>query len=194
MKRIFIMLLILGIVGCYNKEQGKEEVKERLVDCPKDALGINLNKLTAEKLLHILNTKKVKYGIYYYEDFPKTPNIVTDYFIGQGIDKGKIRRVMYSFSPFTGIPDIEIEMEGKYLNQLIKYLKNNFGEPTEYIAEDNEYYIKWKCKDQSKSTIEFIAINKGKSLYFYEDFGLKADKEKIYLLIRPREYGCDHVH
>ncbi len=195
MKRIFIiMILMLGIVGCYNKEQENKEVKERLVDCPKKAFGINMNELTSQKLLHILNSKKIKYRIYYFEDFPKTPKVVTDYFIGQGIDKGKIRRVMYSFSPFTGIPDIEVEIEGEYLNDLVNYLKKIYGEPTKYINEGNKYSITWKCDEQSKSTVEFIAVDKGESLHFYEGVGLKADKEKIYLLIRPREYGCDHVH
>ena len=194
MKRIFIMILIFEIVGCYNKEHENKKANERLVDCPKKAFGIDINELTSQKLFQILNSKKIKYRIYYDEDLPKTPSVVTDYFIGQDIDKRKIQRVMYNFSPFTDIPDIEVEIEGEYLNDLVNYLKKIYGEPTEYISKESEYYIKWKCNDQSKSSIEFISIHKGRSLYFYEGLGLKSDKEKIYLLIRPREYGCDHVH
>ncbi len=203
MNKVILMIIISFVLpGCYDKDKSSDvkPKEERLINFPKKVFGIEIGKLTANEVVQILNQRGIKYTIYRYEDYPKVPNIETTYFIGTGIRREAIQKVTYDFNPFSGKndkPDISIYIKSEYFELVLKDLIKLFGEPTRKDIDTIELKDKngnrtktvknlnywWKSSKESESTLYFILLTKVLDKY-----------SKCYILMRPKDIGCDHVH
>ncbi len=77
---------------------------------------------------------------------------------------------------------------------MIHVLTEKYGNPSQVIKELDELYMVWKCSSKSRNSAEFLSIEKGKSLTFWKGLGLEAHNDMVYVLLRPKDYGCTHVH
>lgn len=203
MNKVILMIIISFVLpGCYDKDKSSDvkPKEERLINFPKKVFGIEIGKLTANEVVQILNQRCIKYTIYRYEDYPKVPNIETTYFIGTGIRREAIQKVTYDFNPFSGKndkPDISINIKSEYFELVLKDLIKLFGEPTRKDIDTIELKDKngnrtktvkelnywWKSSEKSESTLDFITLTRE----------LNEDSD-CYILMRPKDFGCDHVH
>jgi len=159
------------------------------VNFPVEVFGININSLSKEKVVCILESKKIKYFSYYpYEvDVPsklKDSLIITNYFIGTGLDTSKIIKIEYDFSKM-GISQniIGIQFDYSYYETLLKLLTEKYGPCNKKLmplckGDKDTYNFVWGNSRESKSSLDEIVVapnNLGEGFFFYM-YGKELDE------------------
>lgn len=163
-KCIIIISIIILNMSCLAKEEERNQKVINYANFPQKVFGIDINKLSNKEVVNELISKKIRY-IGYDEDGQiikdKYPIIFeTKYFIGLGVDKKKIIKVVYNFWGIGPVGnEIIIEFNKDYLEDLQKEITKLLGKPNFMYKNQKVINIYWLASDKSKSSVKNLSIS-----------------------------------
>ncbi len=192
-----ISISILFVVYC--KPQKEMPFKRTVI--PNNIFGINFCKLQLSDIISSLKNNKKIFKCYNTsidneikytgknEELEKITGIITNFYIGKGLDRNKIIEVWYNYFPFDEEFIFSLKFKEEYYTTLLELLNKELGAKNSNVNSEGYGEISWNDDPKHNSCILHIILSKRQQ---YDD-PEKAEKGVCYLEIRTRA-RYPHVH
>lgn len=173
MKKIFVCFFCFSFLILCSKSKDEKVKLGKDVNFSDIVFGINFCTTNMIDVIHQLKNKKTDFTLYDYDskelkitDFNKNQRdifyIISNNFIGTGINKDKIIKVMYSHDPEDesfALSEIAIDFKLDYYDEFLSKLKSEYGSESMYFNLNGYNENSW-ISDSEKTCVYYITISK----------------------------------